>query len=163
MTDSAGRPFPGKIFWPLLVALVVAAIVVGSLVGAELILDPQAPWDDQAIAAMPLWLAIWLIGLLAGVFLLSIFFLKRSLAARWALGGFIVGHIPMAMGMALTVGLIGLIHVVCWAPALFFAIRERRIAPIDSFYGVWINAFTAIVTASLFFDALSVVRLVTGL
>jgi len=147
----------------LLIVAVVLLMLAPSVTGVSSGLSPQQPWDDTSVWGTPLWLQIWLMGVVAPSFLSSLFFLRRSLEARLAIGGFVLSHLPMMLGLfETTVGDIALIHLFCYAPALITLARRRsRVAP-GSPFGIWVHVMLAVLVISLAFDLRDSLRFLLG-
>lgn len=79
--------------------------------------------------------------------------------ARLALGGFVVSHLPMMLGLfETTVGEVAIIHLFCYSPALISLARRRsRVAP-GSPFGIWVHVMLVVLSISLAFDLRDSVR-----
>ena len=137
----------------ILIGSVVALMLAPTFTGVDSGLSPDDVWDDTSVWRAPLWLQIWLTGIVFPSFLCSVFFLRRSLEARLALGGFVLSHLPMMFGLfETTVGRVALIHVLCYSPALVaLATRRPRVA-VRTPFGVWVHVMLAVLAVSLAFD-----------
>ena len=101
-----------------LIAIVILLLALPLLAGVGSGLTAESPWDGTQVWDQPIWLQIWLLGILFPTFLTSLFFVRWSNEARLAIGGFVLSHIPMWLSLFdATVGDIGLIHIVCWTAA----------------------------------------------
>ncbi|MGE4652555.1 MAG: hypothetical protein AAEJ53_16840 [Myxococcota bacterium] len=137
----------------ILIGSVVVLMLAPSITGVDSGLSPDDMWDDTSVWGTPPWLQVWLMGIVFPSFLASIFFLHRSLEARLALGGFVLSHLPMMLGLfETTVGSIALIHVVCYLPALVTLAKRRPQVTARSAFGVWVHIMLAVLTVSLAFD-----------
>lgn len=113
-------------------------------------------WDAEAQANMPQWIKYWLLGMVS-VFALGLLFVWRHVEARWLVGGFIAGllfskfAIP-ALGLMPLSGLVALIHLVFWSPALFFMLKNRPFMQGFSPYACWAAVATGCILFSFIFD-----------
>ncbi len=143
--------------WRSLVAGLVLACGFAETAAAEDSLPfALEVWDNAARLATPTWLKAWL-GFLAFSFVASLAFVKHHGAARWALGGFAASHTLVVLlgvtdGVVLRRGLVSLLHVLCWAPALpplvISALRD------DDFprFRVWCGVLAAVIATAFVFD-----------
>ena len=113
-------------------------------------------WDDQAKANMPTWVFYWLISM-ASVFACGLFFIKRHVEARWLVGGFVLGlffsrfAIP-ALGLVPLSGLVALVHLVFWSPALYLMLKNRPFIKVKGIYSIWSAMATFCICFSFVFD-----------
>lgn len=113
-------------------------------------------WDAAAMAGMPLWVKIWLV-FMAVVFASGLIFVKKHTEARWLVGGFALGllfttfAVPM-LGLVPLSGLVALVHLVFWSPALYLMLRNRPFVKYKSIYGLWSGIATACILFSFLFD-----------
>lgn len=136
----------------LLVAIALL-LLAPRLLGIDSGLSPDAMWDHTSVWTTPVWLQIWLLGVLFPTFVASLFFVRRSREARFAAGGFVLSHVPMATGLfETTVGAVGLVHLICWTPALVLLARRRPSVEVATPFGVWVHAMFAVLAISLAFD-----------
>ena len=141
-------------FTRVLLAAIALLLLLPRLTGVESGLTPDARWDHDSVWSTPLWLRIWLLGVLLPVFLASLCFVRRSREARFAAGGFALSHLPMATGLVeLTVGAVGLIHLLCWTPTLVLLARRRPGVDPATPFGLWVHAMLVVIAISLAFDA----------
>jgi len=116
------------------------------------------------VAAQPPWLQIWL-NILVGVLALSLPFSLVRVEARWTLLGFILGAAAV-LGLYAQFGysrLLGAGHVVFWTPLLVYLLMRRpHWRERDSWAGKWILAAVGVLTISLAFDYIDVVRWLAG-
>ena len=141
-------------FTRILLAAIVLLLLLPRLTGVDSGLTPDAKWDHSSVWSTPLWLRVWLLGVLFPVFVASLCFVRRSREARFAAGGFVLSHLPMATGLfEATVGSVGLIHLVCWSPALIVLARRRASVDPATPFGLWVHAMLAVIAISLVFDA----------
>ena len=147
-------------FWRVLIAVIASLVILPHLTGIDAGLTPETRWDHASVWATPPWLVAWLLGVLFPVFLASLFFVRRSPEARWAAGGFLLSHVPMAARLFETrVGTVGLIHLVCWTPALVLLTRLRPSVAPSTPFGLWVHAMIAVLAISLTFDARDAISL----
>lgn len=67
--------------------------------------------------------------------------------------GFILSHVPMMFDLFhVTVGVVGLMHLVCWSPAFFLLARKRPKVALDTPFGIWVHAMLFVIAISLAFD-----------
>jgi hypothetical protein len=145
-------------FWRIVLLVIAAAMLAPHFAGIDSGLAPESPWSGQ-VEAVPAWLRIWLMWILFPTFLASFFFLRRSLGARLALGGFVLSHAPMMIHLFdVTVGVVGLLHVVCWSPALLVLARRRPRVDPKTPYGLWVHAMLFVLAVSLAFDLRDALR-----
>ncbi|MBJ22719.1 MAG: hypothetical protein GY910_27700 [bacterium] len=139
-------------FWRLVLAAILIAMLAPLALGVDSGLSPESPWSGQ-VEEVPLWLRVWLLGVLFPVFLASLFFVPRSLEARAAAAGFILSHVPMAVPLFdVTVGVVGLMHLICWGPALVLLSRKRAKVDPKTPFGLWVHAMLGVLAGSLAFD-----------
>lgn len=141
-------------FTRALLAAIALLLLAPRIWGLDAGLTPDTAWDHSSVWSTPIWLQAWLLGVLFPTFLASLFFVRRSREARFAVGGFVVSHLPMATGLfEMTVGSVGLVHLVCWSPALVLLGRRRASVDPATPFGVWVHAMFAVIAISLAFDA----------
>lgn len=143
---------PRSWFWRVILSTVVLAMLAPSVLGIDAGLTPKSPWSGQ-VEDVPVWLRIWLLWILFPIFLASLLFLRRSIEARAAAAGFILSHVPMMIHLFdVTVGVVGLMHLVFWSPALvLLAQKQPRVDPKTAF-GFWVHAMLFVIAVSLAFD-----------
>lgn len=113
-------------------------------------------WDDEAKANLPQWIKLWLMFMLL-VFASGLLFVWRHMEARWVVGGVIAGllfsrfAVP-ALGLVPLSGLVALVHLIFWSPALFLLIKNRPFAKGWSAYAVWSGLATFCIVFSFVFD-----------
>ena len=141
-------------FTRILLAVIALLLLLPRLTGVDAGLAPDARWDHGSVWSTPWWLRVWLLGVLFPTFLASLLFVRRSREARFAAGGFVLSHLPMATGLfEITVGAVGLIHLVCWSPALVLLARRRPGVDPRTPFGFWVYAMLVVIAVSLAFDA----------
>ena len=139
-------------FWQVVLATIALLLLSPIVLGINAGLTPDSPWSGQ-VEALPVWLRIWLLGILFPSFLASLFFLRRSPEARFAAGGFVLSHLPMIFQLFdVTVGGVGLMHLVCWGPALILLAQRRPKVELTTAFGAWVHAMLFVIAVSLTFD-----------
>jgi len=113
-------------------------------------------WNNAARLSLPWKLKLWLACLVA-TFLSSTAFVAAHNAPRWVLGGFIVSHLIVFCLSAwsqfvLRIGMVSLLHVLCWAPGYVLAIADRRGSPADLPYAIWSYAIIIVISIAFIFD-----------
>lgn len=113
-------------------------------------------WDAEGQANAPQWVQIWLMIMLAS-FALGLLFVWKRVEARWVVGGFITAilisrlGIP-AIGIVKLSGLVALVHLIFWSPALYLLLKNRPFMSERSLYAVWSGLITAVILFSFIFD-----------
>lgn len=113
-------------------------------------------WDAEGQANAPQWVQIWLMIMLAS-FALGLLFVWKRVEARWVVGGFITAilisrlGIP-AMGIVKLSGLVALVHLIFWSPALYLLLKNRPFMHERSLYAIWSGLITAVILFSFIFD-----------
>lgn len=113
-------------------------------------------WDGQAQASLPLWIKVWLL-FMVSVYAAGLLFIKNHIEARWLVGGFVLGllfskyAIP-ALGLVNLSGLVALVHLVFWSPALYLMLKNRPFTQGVSFYSGWAGVATLCILFSFVFD-----------
>ncbi len=113
-------------------------------------------WNAEGQANAPQWVQIWLMIMLAS-FALGLLFIWKRVEARWVVGGFITAilisrlGIP-AMGIVKLSGLVALVHLIFWSPALYLLLKNRPFLKERSFYALWSGLITAVILFSFIFD-----------
>ena len=139
-------------FWRVVLAAIAITMLAPIVAGVDGGLTPDSPWSGQ-VEVVPVWLRIWLLWILFPIFLASLFFLRRSAEARFALGGFVLSHVPMMVQLFdVTVGVVGLMHLVCWSPAMILLARRQPKVNLKTPFGVWVHAMLFVLAISLAFD-----------
>ena len=113
-------------------------------------------WDEAAQSAAPQWVQVWLI-ILIGSFALGLLFVWKRVIARWVVGGFIamIGTMIILtgpLGLPSLSGMIALVHIIFWSPALYLLLTRRPFLKERSFYGAWSALITAVILFSFVFD-----------
>jgi hypothetical protein len=113
-------------------------------------------WDAQAQANLPQWIKIWLVTMLS-VFASGLLFVWKHVEARWVVGGvfgalaFVKYGVP-ALGLVPLSGLVALVHLLFWSPALFLLLKNHPFMQGWSAYGIWSALATACILFSFLFD-----------
>ena len=151
-----GLVIGNRAYWAVVAAALLGVLLFGGLTGTSSGLEATSPWNSRSIQQVPVWLKIWLAGIVGPTFYLSLLFVWRHGPARWVLGAFLVSHIPIFFDLGpITVGFVGWLHLVCWTPALLALTRERPGLSLASPYGLWVNVAVFVLFVSLVFDAIS--------
>lgn len=113
-------------------------------------------WNAEGQANAPQWVQIWLMIMLAS-FALGLLFVWKRVEARWVVGGFITsiavsGFVIPALGLISLSGLIALMHIVFWSPALYLLLKNRPFLKERSLYAFWSGLITAVILFSFIFD-----------
>ncbi|MEL7130194.1 MAG: hypothetical protein AAGK23_11665 [Pseudomonadota bacterium] len=113
-------------------------------------------FDTEGQANSPTWVMVWVAFMLA-TFAAGLFFVRKRIEARWAVGGFILGILCMALlvqgiGLPPLSGFIALIHLVFWTPALILLVQRRTFLKERSLYGAWTAIMTGVILFSFVFD-----------
>lgn len=113
-------------------------------------------WNEEAMANSPEWVKIWLYIMLAS-FALGLLFVWKRVEARWVVGGFILAlaistWVLPALNLVILSGLVALVHLICWTPALYMLLSRRTFTKERSFYAVWCGWITLVIIFSFVFD-----------
>ncbi len=139
-------------FWRVIAVVITLMLLVPAVTGIGAGLNPETPWFGQ-VEEVPLWLRVWLMWILFPAFIASLAFVHRSNGARLAAVGFILSHVPMFVQMfEVTVGVVGILHVLCWGPALYVLAKERESIEWKSLYGLWVHWILIVLAVSITFD-----------
>ena len=144
----------------------VVAVIIGALVfsGVAVAHENHASgytalgiFDDEARAAMPVWVGVWL-QIMAVSFVSGVLFIFSQPIARWVVGGVLLGLLATrfglnAFGLERVSGLIGLLHLVFWSPGLYMLLRYKPFLGALSLFSVWSGWITFVILFSFFFDA----------
>ena len=138
-----------------LAALALVAIAI------MIITAPTAPyalqdWNMEPRPSLPTHMKVWL-GFMLLANLSSIAFVRRHVAARFVLGGWVVGHLWIGAieGFGLftpTGGFVSLGHLVFWAPAIWALYHYRHEIKLPSAYSIWACLMSFVYAVSLVFD-----------
>ena len=141
-------------------ASIFQLVLIGATVG--LVSEAAAShaleaWNMETRLSLPLYLKIWLLGVLLPAHLASVFFLRDHIAARWVLGGFFCSHLWLTIVEvtgAFTVqgGLVSLGHIIFWSPAIYALYRYRSEIRLPSVYGIWACTMLFVYAVSMAFD-----------
>lgn len=142
----------------VLSTLILIFIIIPDAVAAEYQRGHKALeiWDDTAMANAPQLLNIWLMVMMAS-FALGLLFVWRHPIARWVVGGVLLSFLAAvfavpALGLTPLSGLMALIHVIFWSPALYLLLKHRPFLAKFSAFGLWSGLVTAVILISFFFD-----------
>jgi len=113
-------------------------------------------FDGEGMANSPTWVAVW-IGFMMGTFLVGLGMAVKTVQARWVMGfivaGFILtGVLTNGIGMPAFSGLIALIHLVFWTPALIILLKNRSFLKEKSWFARWTGLITFVILFSFIFD-----------
>jgi len=113
-------------------------------------------WDMQTRLDLPLHLKVWLASMFV-THLISIFFIKKYIGARWVLGSFIGSHIVVfgvehSANTILYGGMVSLSHIVFWIPALIAIYQYRSEIQSSWVYKGWVSTLLCFYSISLVFD-----------
>ncbi len=113
-------------------------------------------WDAEGQANAPQWVRTWLVIMITS-FALGLLFVWKRVEARWVVGGLITTILMIrfgipAMGIVKLSGLVALVHLICWSPALYLLIKNRPFMKERSLYALWSGLITAVILFSFIFD-----------
>jgi hypothetical protein len=113
-------------------------------------------WDEQGLANSPAWIKVWL-AFMALTMFSGVFFVWKHVEARWVVAGIttallISKFVIPALSIVSLSGLVGLVHVIFWSPALFVLLKNRPFTKGLSAYAIWSGIVTCVIIFSLFFD-----------
>ncbi len=113
-------------------------------------------WDAEGQANAPQWVRIWLVIMLTS-FAAGLLFVWKRVEARWVVGGLIATILVIRFGIPATgvvklSGLVALVHLICWSPALYLLLKNRPFMKERSLYGFWTGLITAVILFSFIFD-----------
>lgn len=113
-------------------------------------------FNANAMERTPQWVQIWIM-FMAASFFTGLFFVRKHPIARWVVGGFLVGMVlatalTSGFGFASLSGLIALIHLICWSPALYQLITKRPFLDERSAFSIWSGIITFVIIFSFIFD-----------
>lgn len=148
--------FKKNMFWLLLALGIAISTGAQAATGYESGHSALQVWNAEGQANAPQWVQIWLMIMLAS-FALGLLFVWKRVEARWAVGGFITsivvsGFVIPALGLVSLSGLIALMHLIFWSPALYFLLKNRPFLKERSFYALWSGLITAVILFSFIFD-----------
>jgi len=115
------------------------------------------PWNMETRLSLPLYLQVWLLGVLLPAFLASVFFVRDHIAARWVLGGFFCSHLWLTIvevtgAFPVQGGLVSLGHIVFWSPGIYALYHYRSEIRLPSAYGIWACIMSLVFAVSMVFD-----------
>ncbi len=113
-------------------------------------------FDSEGFEKAPSWVQYWIYFMMAS-FASSLFFVKNHVEARWVAGGFLVGAALMMIagrvfGLPMLSGLIALMHIVGWTPALVVLLKRRPFLQGVSAFSIWSGVMTFVILFSFVFD-----------
>ena len=113
-------------------------------------------WNNAARLSLPWKLKLWLAFLLA-TFLGSAAFVVTYNAPRWVLGGFIASHLIVFCLSAwpkfvLRIGMVSLLHVLCWTPGYVLMLADRQGQLTNLPYTIWSHAIIIVISIAFIFD-----------
>lgn len=113
-------------------------------------------WDARAMTNMPLEVKVWLYFMLL-TFVIGLAFVRTRVEARWVVCGVLLGlavtkWVLPAMGFTMLSGLVALVHVIFWTPALYQLLRRRTFLRERSFYALWCAWVALVILISFVFD-----------
>lgn len=114
-------------------------------------------WNAQGIANSPRWVQYWLI-IMMGSFAFGLLFVWKRIEARFVVGGLVIGLLfskfilEALLALAPLSGLVALMHLIFWSPALYVLIKNRPFLKEKSFYGYWSGWITLVILFSFIFD-----------
>ena len=114
-------------------------------------------WNMETRLSLPIWLGVWLLGVLLPANLASVFFVRNHVAARWVLGGFFCSHLWLTIvevtgAFVVQGGLVSLGHIIFWSPAIYALYRYRSEIKLPSAYGIWACVMIFVYGVSMIFD-----------
>ena len=117
---------------------------------------PLRIWNNAARLSLSWKLMIWLTFLLA-TFISSIAFITTHSAPRWILGGFIASHLIVFCLSAwpqfvLRIGMVSLLHVLCWTPGYLLMLADRHNSATNLPYTIWSHAIIIVISIAFIFD-----------
>lgn len=115
------------------------------------------PWNMETRLNLPIWLGVWLLGVLLPANLASVFFVRNHVAARWVLGGFFCSHLWLTLvevtgAFVVQGGLVSLGHIIFWSPGIYALYRYRSEIELPSAYGIWACVILVVYGVSMIFD-----------
>lgn len=122
---------------------------------------------NSQTAELPEWVQLWMNWMMV-VFVAAILFVKNHVAARMALGTFLL-TLAGAIGvfyLTRNIHLFSLVHLALWTPLLVYVYsKELRSGNtrLGTPYGIWLILLCATMLISLVFDVRDAVLALTGL
>ncbi len=138
-------------------------VIIGLLFASTLLAQTYQPghqalqiWNAEAMANSPTWVKYWLYFMLIS-FAMGLLFVWKRVEARWVVGGFILAlsiskWLLPALNLVILSGLVALVHLICWTPALYMLLSRRTFAKERSFYAFWCGWITLVILFSFVFD-----------
>lgn len=114
-------------------------------------------WNQQGIANSPQWVQYWLIIMISS-FALGLLFIWNRIEARCVVGGLIIGLLfskfilENVMGLLPLSGLVALVHLIFWSPALYLLLKNRPFTKEKSLFALWSGWITLVILFSFIFD-----------
>lgn len=113
-------------------------------------------WNSQGIANSPKWVQYWLVIMMSS-FAFGLLFVWQHVEARWVVGGVILGllfskFILEPIGLQPLSGLVALVHLIFWSPALYLLLKNRPFSKGFSIYAIWSAWIVAVILFSFLFD-----------
>lgn len=113
-------------------------------------------WNAEARANAPLAVRLWLMIMLAS-FALGLLFVRRRREARFVVGGILASIaasiiLQRGFGVLPLSGMVALMHVIFWSPALYLLLTRRPFLADRSLYARWSGAMTLVILISFIFD-----------
>jgi len=121
---------------------------------------------NSQTAELPQWVQLWMNWMMI-VFLAAILFVKNHVAARVALGTFLLTFLAAFGLFYLTrnIHLFSLVHLVLWTPLLVY-LYKKELRPgnvaLATPYGIWLILLCATIAISLIFDVRDAALALTG-
>lgn len=111
---------------------------------------------DEEMTTTPAWVRYWMM-FMGLSFIAGLLFVWKHPVARWVVGGMILSVIAgnlitPALGLTKLNGLISLLHIVFWSPALYLLLKQRPFMGKPSAYSIWAGLITAVILFSFIFD-----------
>ena len=117
----------------------------------------------RGVIKMPVLWQLWLALLVAGNLVVPLLFIDR-LESQVVLAAMMGGFFLMVALTGFTgfTRLLGLGHLVFWAPAVIYLLGRLGEVPANDLFGIWLRALLVINIASLIIDAVDVIRYMGG-
>lgn len=113
-------------------------------------------FDSEGMANSPIWVGVW-IGFMMGTFLVGLGMAIKQVQARWVMTFIVAGFVTtgvLTMGLSIPAfsGLIALIHLVFWTPALIVLLKNRTFLKQKGWFARWTGLITFVILFSFIFD-----------
>lgn len=143
----------------LMAAILVAILPISAMAQDSIAAGNGALelWNAQGIANSPKWVQYWLV-IMMGSFAFGLLFVWKRIEARFVVGGLVIGLLfskfilEQLVGLAPLSGLVALMHLIFWSPALYLLLRNRPFLREKNFYGYWSGWITLVIIFSFIFD-----------